>query len=104
MKQFRVVNKTDLPEDQYNRLLHWYVTHNYDEINKETVGWDIEHKAIKLSIGEMIEFLDDHERWLTIERLHQGWGLFEDPTDRFDRKELRDSLWEAVKDTLANPK
>lgn len=55
-----------------------------------------------INIGWMIEFLDENERWLTIERLNNGWSLFEDPTSRYDRDELVDSLWKAVKDIVNN--
>ena len=60
-----------------------------------------------LSIGQMIEFLEDNERYLTIEYTYidtkhevLGYRLFEDPTGKYENKELCDALWKAVKEAL----
>lgn len=66
--------------------------------------------AVLLTIGQMIEFLDEYSFWdnhgISRPKMgnEKGWSLFEMKNDvdilTYGNKELRNALWEAVKEVL----
>ena len=86
----------ELNKKQLNKLWFWYVSHNYEEV-KDEKGWDVNFKKIKLSIGQMIEFLGDDWFYSLIESY---------PSSDRDNLEMSkpyvlcDILWVAVKNKL----
>lgn len=97
MKQHITKEQLDeLNDKEKEKLRNWWFEHI-----QRTIRQDF---PTLLSIGQMIEFLDDNKMWLTIERLNDGWGLFEDPRGRYDHVELCDALFEVVKEVLEDEK
>ncbi len=105
MKQQATLEQlNELSEKGKEKLQKWWDKTEYtsycEHCKNEGLYYEDPKNEPLLSIGEMIEFLDENKYWLTIERLNEGWGLFEDPTGRYDKSELCDALWLAVKEVL----
>lgn len=99
-KQFQ-----SLSEKAMERLADWAVKHVEDELPRQ------------LSIGQMIEFLDQYTdksgygEWVKFGIFkNRDWAIFQCEHDEVPRrlgkehKELCDALWEKVKDILENEK
>lgn len=94
MKQFVTEKQLkELTKTQYNNLWHWYVVHDYSDIEKKD-DWSIEVLPINLSIGQMIEFLLEHNYEFNIEKLNEV-DLNYKPKNNWC-----DALWEAVREVL----
>lgn len=100
----------ELSEKGKDRLSEWWTSHYYGKElpeNVECSAYDTEAYISSplceygveplLSIGQMIEFLSDHDRDWHYEI--EQWGL-NDVCEMPDVEELCDSLWEAVKEVL----
>ena len=107
MKQYITVEQLDeLSEEGKEQLRKWWkpkqwdrkVSNDFDgpflvRRDMETraeVGYETKHWLPLLSIGQMIEFLDDHEALITI---------VTNPS-RGNKDRLCDNLWENVKEVL----
>ncbi len=97
MKQF--ITQDQLQELSFhagNKLANW--------MHKKKYRNDGDY--IFLSIGQMIEFLDEHKKIVNITRytsdIAEGWNVSDVVKGTSIQIELCDALWEAVKNVLEN--
>ena len=94
MKQYITLEQlNELSEKGKERLREWANNKSYDD---NLILTDDGRYFQQLSIGQIIEFLDENKRILVVIGKKKIKGI----TWKFEEEELCDALWKAVKNIL----